>query len=347
MRKLSEIILNLIIWVIIVFLIFKFWEFGLAMGRQSPEGLLYPVRSFLVNLLIVIPGFLLNYCLFYFAVVPKLIAKNKVVQLVLLSLLGTLISATIISFISSINFSALRVSTFNNGFESIIIWSVLALFIGIIGGFLKGTVLWYNMIVEKRALEKKHLESKTALLLLKAQLNPHFLFNSLNNIDILIEENPKMASEYLKKLSDILRYVLYETKENETELAKEIAQIKSYIELQKIRTDNLRYVNFSLTGKLQGQKIAPVIFLPLIENAFKHSKNKSIDNAINIEFEVHEDKVKMFCRNYYETNQFEVLTNEGLGIKTVKQRLNLLYPEAHELIIDKTEHWFNVTLIII
>ena len=201
---------------------------------------------------------------------------------------------------------------------------------------------WLKDRIINSELEKGKITVQ--LELLKSKINPHFLFNSLNNIDILIDETPKIASEYLKKLSDILRYVLYETKEDETELAKEIAQIKNYIELQKIRTTNSHFVNFTITGEIKAQKIAPMIFLPFIENAFKHSKNKNIDNAIDIEFEINEDKVKMICKNYYEENHLEIEKNEGLGIETIHQRLNLLYPINHELVIDKTEHWFIVTL---
>jgi LytS/YehU family sensor histidine kinase len=217
---------------------------------------------------------------------------------------------------------------------------------GILGSLSKASILWYNSIAEKQATSKKHLESQTALLMLKAQLNPHFLFNSLNNIEVLIEENPRKASDYLTKFSDILRYVLYDTKEEESELARELEQIKNYIELQKIRTDNPNFVKFQVTGELENQKIAPMIFLPFIENAFKHSKNKTIDNTIDIEFIFSQSSIKMACRNYYEDSQFELIKSEGLGVETIKQRLNLLYPEKHILNIEKTEHWFNVTLII-
>jgi LytS/YehU family sensor histidine kinase len=194
----------------------------------------------------------------------------------------------------------------------------------------------------KTELEKDKLS--TQLELLKSKINPHFLFNSLNNIDILIEENPKIASDYLAKLSDILRLVLYETIDDELLIGKEIEQIKNYIELQKIRTNNAHFVNFNIKGEINKQKIDPMLFIPIIENAFKHCKNKTIENGINIEFEIHAYSVKMYCKNYFESNQIELTKNDGLGIETIKQRLNLLYPENHELIIDKSEHWFNVTL---
>lgn len=215
---------------------------------------------------------------------------------------------------------------------------------GIFAAVVKGIILWLLDVSEKRALQKRKLESENALLLLKAQLNPHFLFNSLNNIDILIEESPKIASDYLKKLSDILRYVLYETKEDETTLKREIEQISNYIELQKIRTANASYVDFEILGAVGEQKIVPMIFLPFIENAFKFSKNKFMEHAIVIRFEVAKDAVTMVCKNYYEIHHLNIIKNEGLGIETIRQRLKLLYPGKHDLVIQDAENWFTVTL---
>ncbi|HET9570618.1 MAG TPA: histidine kinase [Bacteroidales bacterium] len=222
----------------------------------------------------------------------------------------------------------------------VIIFSTTGLFAAVV----KGIILWLLDISEKRALQKRQLESENALLLLKAQLNPHFLFNSLNNIDILIEESPKIASDYLKKLSDILRYVLYETKEDETTLAREIEQIRNYIELQKIRTSNASYVDFEVKGEVGNQKIVPMIFLPIIENAFKFSKNKSVEHAIIIQFEVARNSVIMVCKNYFELHHINVIKNEGLGIETIRQRLNLIYPRKHLLEISDVENWFTVSL---
>lgn len=215
---------------------------------------------------------------------------------------------------------------------------------GLLFSVVKGIILWLLAISEKKALQKRQLESENALLLLKAQLNPHFLFNSLNNIDILIEESPKIASDYLKKLSDILRYVLYETKEDETTLAREMEQISNYIELQKIRTANTSYVHFEVIGTVGDQKIVPMIFLPFIENAFKFSKNKFKEHAISIRFEIEPKSIQMTCRNYYEEHHLHILKNEGLGIETIRQRLRLLYPGKHDLEIENAENWFTVTL---
>jgi two-component system, LytTR family, sensor kinase len=339
MKKYSEIktliysAVTMIICVIIFALTEKIDDLSNYLGTPGFNSFYFIFKYFILNpiLFSIIP--LINFSIIYF-VIPKDPTAKKIFIIGFFDILFCLI----ISYVSAIIFSEKNVKE-----QLMTIFSAM-LFFGMISGTIKFLVLYRNSFVDALEFNKKHLESKNALHMLQAQLNPHFLFNSLNNIDILVEETPKKASEYLKKLSDILRYVLYETKVSETELSKEIEQIKSYIELQKIRTDNAHYVNFNIKGELKDQKIAPMIFIPFIENAFKHCKNKTIENAIDIQFEIDKEKVKMICKNYYEENQLEIIKSEGLGIETIKQRLNLLYPKNHELIIDKTGNWFNVSL---
>src|ERR1044071_687955 len=112
------------------------------------------------------------------------------------------------------------------------------------------------------------------LALIKSQINPHFLFNTINNIDVLIAKDSAKASEYLNKLSGILRYMIYETRNEKISLAGELDYIEKYLELQKIRTANPDYVNFQISGEANNLKIAPMILFPFIENAFKHTENK-------------------------------------------------------------------------
>jgi len=276
---------------------------------------------------------LIPFYFLYFLTPRKLIIKNVIVLIIYASTAGIVLGLIYILILSK------KITSPDS--QNFL---MLTFMFSISGALAKKYVIWRKEINKKALSYKKLLESKTALLMLQAQLNPHFLFNSLNNIDILIKETPDTASEYLKKLSDILRYVLYETKETETELSKEIDQIKSYIELQKIRTDNPHYVNFNIKGEIKDQKIAPMIFIPFVENAFKHCKNKTIENAIDIEFEIKQESIKMICKNYYEESRVEVIKSEGLGVETIKQRLNLLYPNHHELIMNKTDNWFNVSL---
>lgn len=339
MKKSLEVIVNLILWIKITFLLYYYDVTHLDMSFYHGHTGIWGIPMFTILIVCSLIGPFINFYLFYLVYIPKLLVRQKYLLFVVLALIS--------SFLTGYTFR-LTWGGYNENqiFGVLFFWTIMALFCGILGGAMKGFFLWIEAVYERRLYEKKHLQSRNALLLLQAQLNPHFLFNSLNNIDILIEETPKIASEYLKKLSDILRYVLYETKEEETDLSKEIAQISSYIDLQKIRSSILNYVKFSLTGELKDQKIAPMIFIPFVENAFKHSKNKTIDHAIDIQFEMQGNSVKMICKNYYEPSHLEAVKNEGLGNETLKQRLNLLYPKKHELIINQSENWFTVSLTI-
>jgi LytS/YehU family sensor histidine kinase len=220
------------------------------------------------------------------------------------------------------------------------IYSIL--FSGILGGLFKGFVTWYSEIRVKEQLKQKNLQSELALL--KAQINPHFLFNTINNIDVLIQKDAAAASRYLNQLSDMMRFMLYETSAELIPIAKELEYIQKYIELQKIRTANEKYVNFSITGGEEHVMVAPAIFIPFIENAFKHSTNKKIENAINIVLEIEKNAVTFSCLNYFESSESFRQASSGLGIELIKQRLHLLYHEKHHLEIVTRENQYEVKL---
>ena len=300
------------------------------LSQDSGRKLELPLLFFILEAFV---GCVLIFYIFYFSA-PFFLKKKKRLCFLFTSIFTL---AVIYGFIAKyrLNNSSYLIEVIAL-FAPVLIFAIIAILVRVV------TNLWKDSLA-KSELEKEKVF--TQIELLKAKLNPHFLFNSLNNIDILIEENPKTASDYLTKLSDILRYVLYEAKDDDILLARELEQIESYIELQKIRTENTRFVNFSIRGELNRPRIAPMIFIPFIENAFKYCKNKSVDNAINIAFDIQSDTVKMTCKNYYDSTHLEIIkNNDGLGIDIMKQRLNLLYPECHELIIDKSEQWFSVVI---
>lgn len=289
-------------------------------------------------------GFMLGFYVFYAWVVPDYSRKKRIGRLFLTVPLGLIIggfavsSHTLLFLLNDKDFLAPPIT------ELVLYALVLALMAAVLGTLLKTTILWVNSNAEKKALKKQQLESENALLLLKAQLNPHFLFNSLNNIDVLMEESVTKASDYLKKLSDILRYVLYDTKEDVTTLSKELEQIENYIALQKIRTSNTEFVCYEAKGDVGEQPIAPMLFLPFVENAFKFSKNKTIDQGVQIRFEVQADTVRMLCKNRFEQETVVVQKSEGLGIETIRKRLELLYNKQYLLNIDDSDGWFTVDL---
>ena len=210
-------------------------------------------------------------------------------------------------------------------------------------GFLFRTFIeWIKDRKIKAELEKDKLASQ--LELLKAQINPHFLFNTLNNIDVLIQEEPLKASEFLKKLSEILRFILYESDSATIPLAKEIEYARKYIDLQKIRTSNENFVKLEISGNENGKFIAPLIFVHFIENAFKFATNKKVENAISIKIEISEKRVSFFCRN--NINRSEVSHDEikGLGLNLIKQRLDLIYQNTYNLTFKEEDNWYIVNL---
>lgn len=220
----------------------------------------------------------------------------------------------------------------------------IALISGVIAMVMRGFITWFEEIKIKTELQQKNTEMEMALV--KSQLDPHFLFNTINNIDVLIIKNAEKASNYLNQLSDIMRFMLYETKTDEIFLCKEIEYIKKYIELQKIRTTNLSYVNFNLAGISNHKIIAPMIFIPFIENAFKHNNNKKLENAISININIEEEKINFECINKFDSTRKPKEESNGLGNNLIQKRLNLIYPNRHTLKVKNENNLYSVSLTI-
>ncbi len=201
---------------------------------------------------------------------------------------------------------------------------------------------WFDDQKQKEILQKQNLQ--TQLDLLKARINPHFLFNTINNIDVLIKKDPALASNYLYKLSDTLRYVLYETQDDQIPLNKEVEQMEKFIDLQRIRTRNREYVNFTRTGSVTDQKIAPMIFMTFVENAVKFTLNKKIKHAIDINLDVRGDRILFRCRNYLGEGGAIDNNGNGLGLGLIRQRLDLMYNGRYDLFTKKEEGWFMIEL---
>lgn len=199
---------------------------------------------------------------------------------------------------------------------------------------IRGFVVWYEEIKLKEELSRKNFEMQSALI--KSQINPHFLFNTINNIDVLISRDAAAASRYLNKLSDILRYMVYQTKAERILLSEELNYLEKYLELQKIRTVNPEYINLKITGEANNQSVAPMIFFPFIENAFKHTENKKNANSIRIKISIKDGQIVFECENSHQESGNKKQDFGGLGNELIKKRLMLIYPEKHELeIIDE------------
>jgi len=201
----------------------------------------------------------------------------------------------------------------------------------------------------KRLTDLEKLQLETELLFLRTQISPHFFFNTLNNIYSLSLENSEKTPKIILKLSELMRYLLYETKQKRQSLEKEIVHIQNYLDLERIRFDEKLEVNMHITGTIIDKKIAPSLLISFIENAFKHGANKNIGEIrIDINFDIIEDFLYFSISNptpaVSEYKQ-PLKTTGGIGIKNVKKRLALGYKEdEYDLAITNSNNLFLVKL---
>ena len=302
----------------------------------------------IIFLFAVVPSAISFYS-FYFLIFPRFLQQQKIVITVIFGLLISLGSALIACALLYVTFGTTCGTQHEpdpiNTFIGITLFiSFIALINGIIALVIRGFITWFTEIKLKEALKQKSHEMEMALV--KSQLDPHFLFNTINNIDILILKDATKASDYLNKLSDIMRFMLFETKTDEILLAKELEYIDKYIGLQKIRTANANYVNFSVVGNAQGKMIAPMVFIAFIENAFKHTTNKKLDNAIDITITIDKQTIKLTCLNKVDPHRKVQQESKGLGNELIQKRLHLIYPDKHTLEITNENNLHTVSLII-
>jgi len=201
----------------------------------------------------------------------------------------------------------------------------------------------------KRLTDLEKLQMETELLFLKTQISPHFFFNTLNNIYSLAIEKSDKTPKIILKLSELMRYLLYETKLNRQSLEKEILVIQNYLDLERIRYGELLTINMDISGDIKNKKIAPILLLSFVENSFKHGANKNIGKInIDIDFKIIEDFLYFSISNPSPAitkfkQSFD--TKGGIGLQNVKKRLALGYKkEEYNLRIENKNNLFTVKL---
>jgi sensor histidine kinase YesM len=212
--------------------------------------------------------------------------------------------------------------------------------------FVKLFKWWYLDQQYKKELEKEKLEAE--LKFLKAQIHPHFLFNTLNNLYALTLKRSGTSSHIVLRLSELLDYMLYQSNEAEVQLDKELDIIKGYIELEKIRYNDRLDLNFRIEGNSSNKKIAPLILLPFVENSFKHGASRDpVKPKINILIQIRDSCLTMDLANNIPNGKKKANGyTEGIGLRNVRRRLELIYPGQHELTLKKQDSEFLVQLII-
>jgi len=277
---------------------------------------------------------------------PKFLVKQKYWQYVSLLVITILIiapleSAALYHFITH---SEATIAAFmQNRIVSIII---LTFFVASSSSIYKIINDWFIHQREKVDLKAQSLKSE--LKYLKSQVNPHFLFNTLNSLYALTLKKSDLAPQIVLRLSEMMRYMLYECNEKEVDLEKEINYIKNYLELERIRHGDKFEITFEQEGHADKLKIAPLMFMPFIENSFKHGLNSQLQSAyVNIKMDIDEDSVTLFVNNSNPPVLPATATKRksgGLGLTNIKKRLRLIYPKAHKLDINKTPNSFHVKL---
>ncbi len=225
----------------------------------------------------------------------------------------------------------------------------LNMYINFLGIMVLSMVFASALKIARDSFTRRQHEKEAELKLLKGQLNPHFLFNTLNNLyGLSVVKSDKLPALMLK-LSDLLRYSLYETRETLVSLEKEISYLENYMSLEKIRLENTTDIQMNKTGNLSSKKIAPMLLIVFVENAFKHLGNSNEKkNHVYVAIEEKNNHLLFRCENsidnaYLNGNDLEK-GNNGIGLQNVKKRLALMYPEKHSLRIHADESSFSVEL---
>ena len=201
---------------------------------------------------------------------------------------------------------------------------------------------WLKTEETRKETESEKLN--TELSFLKSQINPHFFFNTLNNIYSLAIVRSEKTAPAVMKLSYIMRYILTETTQDYVPLQNEVDFIHNYIELQQVRLTDKTHVTFESIGEIENKLIAPLLFIPFVENAFKYGISTKHDSSIEIHLAVLGNKIDFKVKNFIVASESNMLENTGIGINNVKRRLELMYPGKHQLTHQANDHYYYVHL---
>ena len=218
------------------------------------------------------------------------------------------------------------------------------IFLTVLSVALKATGSWYQIDTERKELEKQRSEAE--LQNLKNQLNPHFLFNTLNNIYSLIAINGEQAQTAVHELSRLLRYMLYDSSREFVPLEKDMDFIRNYVELMRIRMPAHVELKTEIQVEQPDTLIAPLLLISLVENAFKHGVSNNKPSFIHIEIIADKNKISCLIKNSFFPKDEQDKSGSGIGLVNLKKRLDLLYPDNYELTCKQTDEMFCCELIL-
>ncbi|MCF3107189.1 histidine kinase [Niabella sp. CC-SYL272] len=296
-------------------------------------AVLYNSTSVIANPIIIFLYFIILFYVNMYVLVPKLLFRNRNIEYCL-----SVLSILVIVAIGGHFFNPFKRE---NGLN-IPLFSFLTVLLLAASASIK---LFQKGMMDKQLIyELEQSKTYAELKQLKNQINPHFLFNMLNNANVLTRKDPGKASQVLMKLSDLLRYQLYDSARDKVLLTSDIHFLEDFLNLEKVRRDSFDFL-ISKEGDLSGVQIPPLLFIPFVENAVKHNNDATKTSFVNLYFDVRNDALFFKCVNSKPVHRSANNTG-GLGLANVKRRLELLFPGTHRLHIEDDSDCYCVTLII-
>ena len=319
-----------VLLLVMVFIFFAFERDGRGVNKQVESSEI---------------AFFLNYAIaalfISFVLLPKLLYRNKYWEFAL-AVLAVIAVVMLVEegIIEKIYFPDTRGAHFPGVFNTLI--GAMPT-ITILAGF---KFAWDALTKQRQVERLQQLVRESELQYLKSQINPHFLFNNLNNLYAhALEKSPK-TTDIILDLSEVLRYMLYECKEKYVALDREIQQLGKFINLSQLQLEDKGEVHFDVGSVPSGYRVAPLLLTVFVENAFKHSQSSQSEQIeINIDVDVNESGILHFqCSNTYSEQSNLESIEGGIGLENVKKRLDLLYPGDHELNITRGDGTYTVVL---
>lgn len=293
---------------------------------------------------------LISFYLFYFLLSQKFLSKKGIVIIGIADIAYIIVSGILFSFISFVvykYFYTINVKPFEKSFAdwfNIVIYDIIArdFIFSLLGCLAKISFIRYKNQVKQKETEKQNISIELSML--RAQVNPHFLFNTLNNIKSLIMSAPKQAVYSTGKLINITNYMLFESSHEKVSFKNEIAHIKNYLDLERIRFVDTEYIDLKISGDYSRIMIPPLIFMPFIENTFKHGDKLKQTPGILIKFDITDTNIFFEISNYIKENYVMHNKQSGFGLSNIKRRLELLFGNKYELLIKNENKIFTVKL---
>ncbi|PIA77612.1 hypothetical protein BFR04_09230 [Gaetbulibacter sp. 4G1] len=339
-KSIKKIVLHLLIWVLnywlFAFVVHSDWN-GFNNVSEAHNSLAYAYTY----------GILTNIFLFYiqvFWLVPKMYMNHKKAIYYVLSFSLCLVVSLIETYFDYTLYDIFEIYDTDEFEDNFSVTVFVNLFYSVAGFYYILRQAHKTSEKEKQLLIQESF--KAELKYLRAQLNPHFLFNGINNVYHLIGKDDALAKDTLLQFSELLRYQLYESGK-QILLERELDFVLQYIKLEKTRKGSDIQLTYTIDFESSTKKIVPLLLIPFIENAFKHCSNKSnnLDNVININIKEVGGKLSLKCTNTYDNVGGKNIAG-GIGLINVKRRLSLVYPDRHELDIRKVHPNFIVDLTI-